>query len=248
MIPTDHAHRPWPVPARSWSIFMRWHQLLFMHWPVPAAVLRPLVPAPLQLDTFDGQAWVGVVPFRMSGIRKRFLPPIPGTAAFPELNVRTYVTAGGKPGVWFFSLDAANRLAVRAARWSFGLPYFDARMRCGNDTERADGVDYSSTRTHRGAPPAEFAARYCPAGPVIRSSPGTVEHFLTERYCLYAERGETLFRGDIAHAPWPLQPAEAQIKRNRMVESIGLALPNAGPLLHYAERLDVIAWNLELVI
>src|SRR5688500_5474109 len=139
----DNSHRPWH--ARPWSVFMRWHELLFMHWPVPAAALRPLIPAGLELDTFDGSAWLGVVPFRMSGIRRRLLPPVPGTAAFPELNVRTYVTAGAKPGVWFFSLDAANRLAVRVARWTFHLPYYDATMSCTRD--RAGEVAYRSTRT-----------------------------------------------------------------------------------------------------
>jgi len=142
-----------------------------MHWPVPAEALRPLIPPALAVDTFDGQAWVGVVPFRMSGIRAHFLPPIPGTAAFPELNVRTYVTIDGKPGVWFFSLDAANRLAVRVARWTFHLPYYDATMSCTRDG--AGEVAYRSTRTHRHAKPAAFAARYRPTGLTFRASAGS---------------------------------------------------------------------------
>lgn len=244
-IPSDHSHRSWPPPARQWSVFMRWHDLLFMHWPVPAASLRPLIPVGLELETFDGSAWVGVVPFRMSGIRHRLLPPVPGTAAFPELNVRTYVTIGGKPGVWFFSLDAANRLAVRAARWAFNLPYYDATMSC---TREATGgrVSYGSTRTHGGAPPATFAARYQPTGPAFRSGAGSLEYFLTERYCLYSADGQgRVFRGEILHAPWPLQPAECETERNTMTQPIGLDLPDAKPLLHYAEVLDVVAWGLE---
>jgi uncharacterized protein YqjF (DUF2071 family) len=225
---------------------MRWHDLLFMHWPVPADLLRPLIPAKLELDTFDGRCWVGVVPFRMSGIRARFMPPIPGTSAFAELNVRTYVTAGGKPGVWFFSLDSANTLAVRAARRSFNLPYFYARMKCAADASVSGGVDYASTRTHRNAAPAEFAARYRPTGPAYRATPGSLEHFLTERYCLYsASRRGDIYRGEIAHAPWPLQPAEADIECNRMLEPVGLPAPNSRPLLHYAHRLDVVAWRLD---
>jgi uncharacterized protein len=159
-IPT--AHRPWPVPHRPWAGFMRWHELLFIHWPVPAGSLRPLIPAGLELETFDGAAWLGVVPFRMSGCRVRGLPPVPGLSAFPELNVRTYVSAEGKPGVWFFSLDAASWLAVRGARWLFHLDYFDARM---SVARKGNEIDYRSTRTHRHARPAEFAARYRPTGP-----------------------------------------------------------------------------------
>jgi uncharacterized protein YqjF (DUF2071 family) len=225
-------------------VFMRWHDLLFMHWSVPVEALRPLIPPALDLDTFDGRAYIAVVPFRMSGIRARFLPPIPGTSAFPELNVRTYVTLDNKPGVWFFSLDAASRLAVRGARWQFHLPYFDATMRC---TRCADGewIDYHSTRTHRASPPAQFSARYRPTGPVYRAAPGTLDHFLTERYCLYsADRAGRIFRGDIAHAPWPLQPAEANVEHNRMLDPIGLKPPDEPALLHYAHELDVIAWRI----
>ena len=232
---------------------MRWHELLFMHWPVPTAALRPFIPAGLELDTFDGSAWLGVVPFRMSGIRRRLLPPIPGTSAFPELNVRTYVTrpGGASPGVWFLSLDAASRIAVRVARWTFHLPYFDAHMSCTRDPAAGAaggagaGVRYRSVRTHRGAPPAAFAARYRPTGDPLRARPGTLEHFLTERYCLYATdpRGR-VFRGDIDHIPWPLQPAEAEVEQNSMAEPLGIRLPDAAPLLHYADRLDVVAWDL----
>ena len=229
-------------------MFMRWHELLFMHWSFPPEAVRPLIPKKLQLDTFDGRCWIGVVPFRMSKVRARFLPPIPGTSAFPELNVRTYVTARGKPGVWFFSLDATSRLAVRGARWSFNLPYFDARMRCERDLGTPGTIDYESTRTHRNAPPAEFAARYGPTGAVYRASVGSLEHFLTDRYCLYsADRRGNVYRGEIAHAPWPLQPADARVGRNRMLEQLKVAIPNTPPLLHYAELLDVIAWRPELV-
>lgn len=214
-----------------------------MHWPVPVSSLRPLIPDALDIDTFDGSAWIGVVPFRMSGIRARWLPPMPGTSAFPELNVRTYVTSHGKPGVWFFSLDATSKLAVRAARLTFHLPYFDARMSC---TRQPDGrtIDYESVRTHRGAPPATFIARYAPTGPVFRSSPGSVEHFLTERYCLYAaDRKNRLFRAEIAHAPWPLQTAEADTRANTMTDALGIRLPDVPPLLHYADSIDAVAWR-----
>ena len=169
---------------------MRWHELLFMHWRVPVAALRPHVPATLEIETFDGSAWLGVVPFRMSGVRPRLVPPVPGLSAFPELNVRTYVvpkSTRDKPGVWFFSLDATSRLAVRGARWGFHLPYFDAHISCQvNGSTNTPTVHYSSRRTHKGAPPAELDMDYRPAGKAFQAEPGSLDYFLTERYCLYS--------------------------------------------------------------
>jgi uncharacterized protein YqjF (DUF2071 family) len=233
-------HRPYPVPPGPWALAMLWHDLLFMHWPVGEEVLRPLIPPAVSLDTFDGSAWLGVVPFRMSGVRPRFLPSVPWLSDFPELNVRTYVTAEGKPGIWFFSLDAHNPVAVRAARATFHLPYFDAKMSC---RVAYDGVRYESVRTHRGAPPAAFAARYAPAGEPFESRPGTLESFLTERYCLYAaDRRGNVSRGDVHHRLWPLQPAEAEVETLAMTEQIGVVLPETEPILHFSKRLDVLAW------
>lgn len=233
-------HRPYPLPEGTWAISMSWHDLLFMHWPIPADRLRPLIPSSLELDTFDGSAWLGVVPFRMSGVRPRFLPGVPLLSNFPELNLRTYVTAGGKPGVWFFSLDAHNPVAVRLARATFGLPYFDAKMSC--QTVDAE-VRYRSIRTHRKAPSANFAARYRPAGEPFDSQPGSLESFLTERYCLYAADGKgRVRRGDIHHQMWPLQNAEVEIETLEMTGQIGVALPDTDPVLHYSHRLDVLAW------
>jgi len=216
-----------------------WHDLLFAHWPVEPTVLRPLLPPQLQIDTFEGRAWLAVVPFRMTGVRLRGTPSVPWLSAFPELNVRTYVTSGGKPGVWFFSLDAANPLAVAIARAWFHLPYFRARMSC----EQREGlILYASQRTHRKAPAAFLECRYRPVGDVSSAQAGTLEHFLTERYCLYATnaRGQ-IIRGEIHHPPWPLQPAEAEFARNSMTESLGIAL-TPQPLLHFARRQDVLVW------
>ncbi|HVA88957.1 MAG TPA: DUF2071 domain-containing protein [Chloroflexota bacterium] len=224
---------------------MQWHNLLFMHWPLPPRMLSPLIPAPLRLDTFEGAAWMGVAPFQMRGVGPRLIPPLPGLSAFCELNVRTYVTFGGKPGVWFFSLDAASGLAVRAARLAFHLPYYDARMRCET---RGQTIRYTSSRVHRLAPPAGFAASYRPIGPPVLARPGDLADWLTARYCLYAaDRHGTVWRGDIDHAPWPLQPAEAEIEKNTMVAPLRVILPSGPPLLHFARRLDVVAWNLEVV-
>jgi uncharacterized protein YqjF (DUF2071 family) len=219
---------------------MRWHDLLFAHWPVKPDVLRSYIPASLAIDTFDGTAWIGVVPFRMSEVVPRLVPPIPWLSAFPELNVRTYVIAEGKPGVWFFSLDAGNPIAVELARDAFHLPYYNARMSC----RRAQGIiEYSSVRTHRNAPPAAFQGQYRPTGPAYEARLGALESWLTDRYCLYsANRDGVTWRGDIDHAPWPLQPAEADIGHNTMTAQIGLTLPDTKPLLHFAEHLEVVAW------
>jgi uncharacterized protein len=221
-----------------------WHDLLFEHWEVDAAELRPHIPAKLGIDTFEGKAWLGVVPFRMSGVRLRWTPALPWLSAFPELNVRTYVTVQDKPGVWFFSLDAANALAVAAAGLSFHLPYFRARMTCSE----VDGwIQYKSERAHPGAPSASFEGRYRPAGKCFEAQPGTLAHFLTERYCLYSVTGERIYRGEIHHAAWLLQPAEAQFTKNSMANAAGLALPAEMPLLHFAKRQDMVAWALRRV-
>jgi uncharacterized protein YqjF (DUF2071 family) len=233
-------HRPYPVPAGPWALFMRWHDLLFMHWPVPESLLRPWIPSDLDLDTFDGSAWLGITPFRMSGARPRFLPSVPPLSNFPELNVRTYVTAEGKPGIWFFSLDAHNPVAVRLARATFSLPYFDAQMSC---RPHEGEVRYKSVRTHRGALPARFAGRYRPVGAPFNSRPETLESFLTERYCLYSASGRgKVYRGDIHHHPWPLQRAEAEVESLVMTEQIGVVLPETEPLLHFSRRLETLAW------
>jgi uncharacterized protein len=216
-----------------------WHNLLFAHWEVAVAELRPHIPAKLRIDTFEGKAWLGVVPFRMSGVRMRWTPGLPWLSAFPELNVRTYVTLQDKPGVWFFSLDAANGVAVAAARLSFHLPYFRARMACNE----VDGwMQYRSDRAHPGAPGASFEARYRPAGKCFEAQPGTLAHFLTERYCLYSAARERIYRGEIHHPAWLLQPAEVEFTKNSMAEATGLALPAEMPLVHFAKRQDMVAW------
>lgn len=217
-----------------------WHDLLFSHWPIAPQTLRGTLPSTLELDTFHGMGWVGVIPFRMSGVRLRGTAPLPWLSAFPELNVRTYVRYRERPGVWFLSLDAASRLAVTVARAWFRLPYFLAQMSCTRDGE---DVVYASVRTHARARSAELAARYGPRGDVFRARPGTLEHWLTERYGLYApsRRGQVL-SADIDHPPWSLQPAEAIFEKNTMARSHGIELPTSGPLLHFARRQDVLVW------
>jgi uncharacterized protein len=219
---------------------MRWSDLAFLHWPVPAGPLQALLPADLQLDTFDGQAWIGVVPFRMEGVRHRWSPPVPGADTFPELNLRTYVRGGDRAGVWFFSLDAASRLAVRGARLGLNMPYFDAAMqlrRTGNV------VDCVSRRTHRRAPDAEFSASYEPTGVPFLTQPGSLEHWLTERYCFFGTtRYGGLYAVDVHHLPWPLQPARVTVRINTVADAFAIQLPSREPLAHFAATIDVVAW------
>ena len=209
-----------------------WEDLLFAHWPIGAELLRRWVPEPLSIDTFDGTAWLAVTPFRIEGLRARGLPAIPGLSSFPELNVRTYVAAA-KPGVYFFSLDAGNPLAVAFARRFYNLPYFPADMEAGS---LGNGVSYRSRR--RGGA-AELEASYEPSGVAFQSLPGSLEHFLTERYCLYTVKDREVFRTDIEHDPWHLQPARAELRRNTMAEPIGVTLSTPPPLLHFSRRLEV---------
>lgn len=219
----------------------RWNDLLFAHWPVPAETLRSYLPPSLQLDTYEGQAWLGITPFWMSGVRPRGLPAFPPLSVFPELNVRTYAITEGKPGVFFFSLEAGNRLAVAGARLAYHLPYYHARM---SVYRRGEEMSYTSKRTHRGAPPAEFVGQYRSTSEVYRSEPGSLEHWLTERYCLYAVASRNrLYRADISHVPWPLQTAEADITTNTMAASHGITLPDTKPLLHFSRKLDMVAWR-----
>jgi uncharacterized protein len=215
-----------------------WHDLLFTHWPVPVATMRSLVPEQLTLDTYDDQCWVGVVPFHMSGIHRRGLPPLPGISRFPELNVRTYITHRDKAGVYFFSLDAANRLAVWAARQFYHLPYFYASM----SSQECDGLIRYASRRHRSH--AEFRGRYRPTTDIRLRSRGSLEHWLTERYCLYTVNRNQIYRGEIHHQPWPLQDAEAEFEINTVADAAGISLPLTPPLLHFARRLEVLIWPL----
>ena len=231
------SHRPWPLPTAPWVMVQSWQRQLFAHWVVPATTLRALVPAPLELDVYHGQTYVGVTPFDLRGLRFRFLPPFPVGSNFLEVNVRTYVRYGGKPGVFFLSLDAASQLAVLGARLTFGLPYHLAEMRA---TRRGEWIEYGTRRT-RGD--AELSVRYRPTGDAFTAEPGSRDHFLIERYALFVVHADgRVMRGDIHHTPWRLHPAEAELERNTLAAASGIVLPDAAPILHYSERQDSLLW------
>jgi uncharacterized protein len=241
--PHRDGHRPWPKPRSPWVMAQTWRHLLFAHWRVSEDALRALVPPQLPIDTADGSAWIGVTPFGIQALRAHGTPPLPGLSSFPELNVRTYVSVDGKPGIYFFSLDAASRLAVEAARRIYRLPYFHARMSIERDTGE---ITYRSRRKHDAAP-AAFEGRYRPLGPAFRPAAGSLAHWLTERYCLYTlDEGQRVMRGDIQHPPWNLRQATADIAENTMTAPLGLEL-SGDPLLHYAARQDVVFWLLSTV-
>ena len=230
-------HRPWPLPGGPWIQGQTWRDLLFAHWPVPVETLRRAVPEPLPIDTFDGSAWLGITPFEVTGLHLRRTPPLPLLSRFLETNVRTYVTIDGRPGIWFLSLDAASAVAATVARHTYRLPYHHARM---SARPRDASIAY---RIDRSSPPAALAIDYRPTGPAGPAAPGTLEHFLTERYRLYTLDGrQRLLSADIQHPPWPLQPATATVHRNTMLAPFAIDLPRDPRLLHFARRQDVVIW------
>ena len=232
-------HRPWALPRRGWVMGQTWEELLFAHWRVPMETVRAHVPPELEVETFDDSAWVGITPFRLTGLRARGLLPVPGASSFLELNVRTYVNARGeKPGIWFFSLDASSRLAVEAARRTFKLPYFHARM---SATHRGEWIDYECARMSESG--RVFSGRYAPNGAAFRAEPGSLEWFLAERYCLYTTDRGRLARAEIHHDLWDLQPADAEIELTSIAP---LELPGDA-LCHFSRRQDVVIWPLEPV-
>lgn len=233
-------HRPWPIPSSAWVMKQFWRDLLFAHWPVPPEVLRPLVPASLPIDTFERRAWLTVAPFHME-IRPRGTPAPPGFSRIPELNCRTYVTIDGKPGVYFFSLDITSRAAVWGARTFYHLPYFRAEMHV---EKTGDYVSYSSRRLRR---EATWRGAYSPISDVWQAAPGSVEHFLTERYCLYTAHRNRVYRADIHHLPWPLQRAHAEIHENTIAEAAGVALSGPPVVLSFAREIEVLVWPLRLL-
>lgn len=233
------AHRPWPLPSTPWVMTQRWNDLLFLHYAVAPHLLRPLVPDVLALDLYDGSGWVSITPFVLDHLRPHGTPMLPVISRFPELNVRTYVTYQGRPGVYFFSLDAGNLSAVWGARVFYRLPYWKASTKVRG--QGGDRIEYWSKREH-GPKPAVFRASYGPAGPSFHAVPGSIRHFLTERYCLYAFNRRRLYRGQIHHLPWSLQEAHCDIEENSMATVAGVTLPSQPDIVNFSRQLKVLVW------
>lgn len=242
----ETAHRPFPMPQnKSWVMAQSWQHLLFAHYRVDIDVIRPMIPAELEIDTYEGEAWISVVPFLMNHVHLRGLPSFPTTGKFPELNVRTYVKHEDKLGVWFFSLDAASLLAVITARFTFNLPYYYADMSIKHE---GDVIHYKSIRKHPNAIDAIFEAQYYPTAPVQYYDPNSLDRWLTDRYVLYSvnPKGQ-IFIGHITHLPWQLQPASANFLQDTMAQAVGIPLLDNNPVLHFVNHIDVLAWAIQPV-
>jgi uncharacterized protein YqjF (DUF2071 family) len=235
------AHRPWPLPSGPWVMGQTWRHLLFAHWRVPPEALARVMPPQLPPDVRDGAAWIGVTPFVVTAAHPRGLPPLPWVSSFPECNVRTYVTVDGRPGIYFFSLDAARRLACDIARLAYRVPYFHADM---GAADRDGWITYAARRIQRDGPPAGLEVRYRAVGAPFDALPGSLEHFLCERYCLYTlDRRQRVLRAEIHHRPWHLYNAEAEFPSNTMTGGLGIELQEE-PTLHLSRRQDVVFWPL----
>jgi uncharacterized protein len=244
MHPSLHhtTHRPWPLPASPWRWRQSWLDLAFLHRRIAAEQIRPHLPGELRLQTFDGSAWIGLVPFRMAGVGPRVLGPLPLLPAFPELNLRTYVEYEGKPGVWFFSLDAASRAIVLGGRRLYGLPYFHARIR---QAWSKNSMYFQSLRRCSGT---RFEARCRPDGDEFFATRGGFEHWATERYCLYsALPSGALVRIDVHHAPWPLRKAQAEVAADELLAAAGLAPLDHDWICHCSRGVDVVSFGPELL-
>jgi uncharacterized protein YqjF (DUF2071 family) len=230
----------------------KWRDLLFIHWSVPPEAVRPLVPPELALDLFEGKAFLGLVPFTMTGVRPVFVPPVIGLSSFHETNLRTYVRVGDRdPGVWFFSLDAANSTAVWLARTFFHLPYYRARMfrerEPAGSSGQSSAIIYAGVRRWPAPLPASYAMRARPVGTTQPAQPGTLEHFLVERYFLYTMWRERLYQGRVYHTAYPLQTAEIFSVDETLSLAAGFPKPDTVPLVHFSPGVDVEVFALQRV-
>ncbi|MCS7273461.1 MAG: DUF2071 domain-containing protein [Fimbriimonadales bacterium] len=234
-----------PIDEGAWRpvLSMRWQHLLFVHWRVLPETLRPLIPEPLQIDTYDGYAWVGFVPFMMTYVRPVWLPPIPKLFDFPEANIRTYVRYGEQRGVWFFSLDAAHRLGVWVARRFWRLPYYYARMHWHKPAP--DQILFETRR--RGRVSAYARVHYAIEGTPKETRPDTLEHFLVERYTLFTVYRDELYRAEVAHIPYAIQPAQIIELEQTLTDAVGILITEAPAIAFYAPGFGVLASGLQRV-
>lgn len=235
-------HREYPLPNGPWVMTQKWDHLLFIHWPIPQEVMEAQIPAGLELDTFDGEAWLTIIPFKISDMRLRKMPPFPFLRSFLEVNVRTYVRRNGISGIYFFSMDADKLLAILGARVAT-LPYFHAKMKINKGAKGY--YHYSSIR--RGSSDAIFKGSYRPISEAYYPEKGSLAYWLLERYYLYSYQGGALFRGGIHHRQWRIHDAEATILKQNMIPFLLENSMNEEPLLHYASSRRVLFWLIKKV-
>jgi uncharacterized protein len=243
-VPSIDRLAPTLRPPQRAVMRQKWRDLLFIHWLIRPEALRPLVPPQLVLDLFDGNAYVGLVPFTMTGVRPVGLPAVAGVSSFHETNVRTYVRLTNcDPGVWFFNLEAASAIAVRLARRLFYLPYHYARMFLEHEPtsqlNEPTSILYAGTRHWPGPLPASYAIRAQSSGPIQPAASGSLEHFLVERYILFTVRKNRLYQGRVHHTPYPLQPARVLSLDETLLGAAGIDRPETPPLAHFASGVDV---------
>ncbi len=248
-------HRPWMPPDKPWLLSQNWNDLLFAHFAVDAPTLRRMVPEALTLDLYDGVAWLTLAAFCTSHLRPSGIPPLPGISFFPQLTLRTYVTLQDKPGLFYLSVDAANLSAVWFARVFFRMQYWHASMQVSGATIEArkageKAIHFRSTRLHGPTGndgPAKFDARYSPEGEAKRADRGTLEEFLTERYCVYSWNRRKIYRTEVHHQPWLLQAASVEIRDNTVGEPLGLSLPAKPEFCHFSRSLKTLIWAPESI-
>ena len=241
----DIAHRPWPLPSKNWIMRQSWRNFLFTHWPIPTEILRPHIPSALEIDTYNGSAWLGVVVFVMEGIYPRGLSSISLTPTFPEINVRTYVHYNGKPGIFFMSLDVGDWASYTIAKRWYRLPYKKADI-----SFQKEGQTFycQSVRKGKTNPPISFQVKYTPVSEVYFPKEGTLDHWLTERYCLFStNNGINIFCGEIHHRPWPLQKVEAEISRNTLLTPFKIDGTEVQPIYHFSKGVDTFFWNIKKI-
>lgn len=235
-------HRPYVLPSRPWIMRQVWQNFIFVHWPVSMESIRALVPSCLEIDTFDRQAWIGIYTFRTQGLYLRGFPSLSLFSPFYGINLRTYVTYKGKPGVYFIHLNSTHWTALRIARAWYRLNYFHAKIRFSNDGEYLvyDGI----IQSHKGTS-STYHIRFSPESMVYYPQREKLDYFLTERYCLYSvDSKDHLYCAEIHHSPWPLQKANAEILNNSLTKFYNLQLTNQKPVFHFSKGVDVLIWNI----
>ncbi|MFD0770574.1 YqjF family protein [Bacillus sp. CGMCC 1.60114] len=241
----DIIHRPFPISSKKWIMRQTWRNVFFLHWPIRPEALRPHIPAPLQMDTFDHYAWLGIVAFVMGGIYPRNFPFISITPRFSEVNVRTYVQYDGKPGVYFLSLDVQNWASYTIAKRWYRLPYYPAQISFQNEDKT---IHCQSIRKGKINTQIAFNGSFIPSPEVNFANTGTIDHWLTERYCLYsADKRGNIYCGEIHHSPWPLQKIETEIGMNTLFSPFHSGLSKEKPISHFSKGIDSLIWNIKRI-